>query len=479
MSKRPVDIHLNVCDQEYREILSEQEGMTFKFILKQGRFIHTFCAGQLLYKIGLSPEMIIGKELKDFLPLDIAEYKESFYNEAWQGKEGISYEGEKEGVVYLASLRPIKQSGTVIEIVASCVDITERKKAEEELRVTKELLESLFRNSVDGICVTTLDGNVVQVNNSFVKIFGWTQEELCGKSVSSVPLNMKSDILEISKQLQSGMKVISFEAVTQRKDGDTIYIHLTMSPIEDTQGNVIALMGITRDISERKRSEDFLRKADKLNVVGQLAAGFAHEIRNPLTTLRGFLQIMQSKENWNSEYANIMVAEIDRIDSIISEFLTIAKPQSMSYKKNDVRSILQNVIKLLEAQATLHNIQFRVHVESYLPLVKCSEIEIKQVFVNLIKNAIEAMPSGGVISVVIVVQTNYIYIRFIDQGVGIPETLVQRLGEPFFTTKEKGTGLGLMMCYKIISDHKGKLTVNSIVGEGTTFEIQLPLEKEN
>ncbi|MGF9696698.1 PAS domain S-box protein [Paenibacillus sp. MABNR03] len=475
MNKRLGDKLLNFADQEYREILSEQQGMTFKFKLKQGRFIHTFCAGQLLYKIGLSPEMIIGKELRDFLPYDVAEYKETFYNEAWQGKEGISYEGEKGEIFYLASLRPIKQSGTVIEVIASCVDITERKKAEEELRATKELLESLFGHPVDGICVTNIEGIVIRVNHSFEKIFGWTEEELVGKSVSSLPLNMKSDIVEISNQLQKGMNVISFETVTQRRDGEMIYIHLTMSPIKDAQGNVIALTGITRDISERKRSEDFLRKADKLNVVGQLAAGFAHEVRNPLTTLRGFLQLMQSKENWNAEYADIMVAEIDRINSIISEFLTIAKPHSLSLKKYDIGIILQNVITLLEAQATLNNIQFHVQMESSLPLVKCSEIEIKQVFVNIIKNAIEAMPSGGEVSIVTVVQTNYIYIRFIDQGVGIPETLIQRLGEPFFTTKEKGTGLGLMMCYKIISDHNGKLTVNSIVGEGTTFEIKLPL----
>lgn len=472
MNKRLEDQQF--AHQEFSEILSEQQGMTFKFKLKQGRFIHTFCAGQLLYKIGLSPEMIIGKELKDFLPCDVAEYKEPFYYEAWEGKEGISYESEKEGIFYLASLRPIKQSGMVIEVIASCVDITERKKAEEELRATKELLESLFGNSVDGIYIADMEGKVIRTNRSFENIFGWTEEEVVGKEVRSFPLDIKSDFAEISKQLQYGMEVVRFETVAQRKDGEMIYIHLTMSPIKDAQGKVIALTGITKDISERKKSEDFLRKADKLNVVGQLAAGFAHEIRNPLTTLRGFLQLMQSGKNWKSDYYDIMVDEIDRINSIICEFLALAKPQSMSFKEHDVGIILQNVITLLEAQATLNNIQFHVQVDRSLPLVKCSEIEIKQVFVNIIKNAIEAMPSGGIISIVTVVEANYIYIRFKDQGEGIPETLIQRLGEPFFTTKEKGTGLGLMMCYKIIGDHKGKLAVNSIVGEGTTFEIKIP-----
>lgn len=465
---------LQFAHQEFSEILSEQQGMTFKFELKQGRFIHTFCAGQLLYKIGLSPEMIIGKELKDFLPSDIAEYKETFYNEAWQGTEGITYEGEKAGIVYLASLRPIRQSGTVIEVIASCVDITERKKAEEELRATKELMESLFGNSVDGIFIADMEGKIIRANHSFEKIFGWREDELIGEEVFSFPIVMKSEFIEFRKRFQRGMEVISFETATSRKDGEMVNIHLTLSPLKDAQGNVIALNGITKDISERKRSEDFLRKADKLNVVGQLAAGFAHEVRNPLTTLRGFLQLMQLRKKWDSDYGEIMVAEIDRINSIISEFLTLAKPNSMSFKKYDVGIILQNVITLLEAQATLNNIQFHMQVESCLPLVKCSEIEIKQVFINIIKNAIESMPRGGIITISSFVQANNIYIRFTDQGVGIPETLIHRLGEPFFTTKEKGTGLGLMMCYKIIDDHMGKLAVKSVVGEGTTFEIKIP-----
>ncbi|MCQ6562886.1 PAS domain-containing sensor histidine kinase [Paenibacillus mendelii] len=474
MVEKTVDELLQL-HQELEEILYEQQGMTFKFKYVNGQFIHTFCAGQLLSKIGLTPCAVIGRQLKDFLPADIAAYKETFYLDAWNGKEDIAYEGEKDGVFYFVSLRPIRRSGQVTEVVASCVDITERKRAEEELRETKELLESLIKNSVDGICVTDMEGKVIRVNRSFEKIYGWQEEELIGKQVPIFPLHMKNDLDVICNQLQTGKKVMNCETIRQRKDGEMIHVCLTVSPIKDAAGRVIALTGITRDISERKRSEDFYRKADKLNVIGQLAAGLAHEIRNPLTSLRGFIQLMQSSGTNKSAYCDIMISEIDRINSIVNEFLIIAKPHATSFRKNDIRIILHNVVTLLEPQAVLNNIQIQLEVEGDFPLVESSEMEIKQVFVNILKNAIEAMPGGGMIRIALVAQTNSILIRFNDEGNGIPDNLIPRLGEPFFTTKEQGTGLGLMMCYKIIADHKGSIMINSVVSEGSTFDITLPL----
>jgi two-component system sporulation sensor kinase A len=236
------------------------------------------------------------------------------------------------------------------------------------------------------------------------------------------------------------------------------------------------LANTCRDITERKRTEEFLRKSDKLNIVGQLAAGLAHEIRNPLTSLRGFLQLMQSV--CKKEHYDIMISELDRINSIVSEFLIIAKPQATTFQKNDIKCMFQNVITLLESQAALHNIQIRLDMEENLPLIPCSEIQMKQVFVNILKNAIEAMPDGGKIYIAAHMQKkDHILIRFVDQGSGIPESMIHRLGEPFFTTKEKGTGLGLMMCYKIIEDHQGSIAIKSSTIEGTTIDVLLPVDQ--
>lgn len=458
------------------ETLREQQGMTFKFNKTEGRYIHTYCSGRLLHKLGLTPEEVVGRELIEFYPARIAIRKETFYERAWNGEEDVIYEGEIGGVYYLASLRPIRVSGRVIEVVASCVDITERKRAEEELRATKELLDSLFNNSADGICVVDTTGKVIRANTAYLNMYGWSEEELIGRELPIYPDHLKHELGDICSLLQSGNHIVNQHTVRQRKDGELLHVCITVSPVKDAAGHVIALAGITRDISERKKAEDFFRKADKLNVVGQLAAGLAHEIRNPLTTLRGLLQLMHSTGNRKLEYYDIMISELDRINSMVSELIIIAKPHVTNLQSHDLAIILPNVITLLESQAAMSNIQIYFEAEKALPFVKCSEVEIKQVFINLLKNAIEAMPDGGEIRVVASVQQNsHIRIRFIDQGAGITEDQIRRLGEPFYTTKEKGTGLGLMMCYKIIGDHGGKIAVTSVMDKGTTVEVTLPV----
>lgn len=474
MEKSPED-SLKISCEELGETLIKQQGMTFKFKNVEGRFIHTFIAGKLLSKIGLTPEIVIGRELGEILPAEIAKNKESFYREAWEGKEDITYESELNGVYYLASLQPIRQFGKVIEVIASCVDITERKKAEEELRATKELLESVIKNSADSICVTDTEGKVIRVNDAFERIYGWSEKELIGKQLPSIPENIYDSLVEICKPVLTGKESsISLETIRKRKDGELIHVFLTLSPIKDARNVVVALTGITRDITERKKSEEFFRKADKLNVVGQLAAGLAHEIRNPLASLRGFLQLIMSGHMGKAEYFDIMISEIDRINSIVNELLIISKPHETSFRKNNIGMILRSVVTLLEAQAALNNIQFHVEMKDNIPLIESSEIEIKQVFVNILKNAIEAMQNGGIIRIKAVVQKDNLLIRFIDQGSGINESVIPRLGEPFFTTKDNGTGLGLMMCYKIINDHKGWIHINSVVNKGTTIDVILP-----
>ncbi|MEC0368936.1 PAS domain S-box protein [Paenibacillus chibensis] len=465
--------------EELMEMLLEQQGMTFKFKKIEGRFIHTFCTGQLLGKIGLTPQQVVGRELKEFLREDFAAAKEEYYSQAWEGKEDVSYEGELLGVSYLASLRPVKRHGKVVEVIASCVDITERKVSEKELTETKELLESLFESSVDGICIMDTSGGVIRINEAFENIYGWKNAELIGRPAPMFPAHLENRIDEIYNHLNANKKVIHLETIRPRKDGENIHVFLTLAPIQDAEENIIALTVITRDISERKKLEDFYRKADKLNAVGQLAAGLAHEIRNPLTSLRGFLQIMQSGRAEKGEYYDIMLSKIDRINSIVNEFLVIAKPYQSNAQKNDLVRILQSVVTLLEAQAALNNINIATEADDDFPQVVCSEMEIKQVFVNILKNAIEAMPRGGDIRIQASVLQGSVRIRFIDQGEGISEKQFPRLGEPFYTTKEKGTGLGLMMCYKIIGDHKGEISIDSALSKGTTFDIMLPLTSDS
>lgn len=237
-------------------------------------------------------------------------------------------------------------------------------------------------------------------------------------------------------------------------------------------------MMMLRDVTERKEMELQLRKSDTLNVVGELAAGIAHEIRNPMTALKGFIQLLQGSIDGDySMYFNVIMSELKRIESIITEFLVLAKPQAVQYKQNDICKIMQDTIDLISAQAMMHNVQIIADFERALPPVYCEPNQLKQVFINILKNAIEVMPKGGDITVRIARAGCHVRISITDQGCGIPKDKIKKLGEPFYTTKERGTGLGLMVSYKIIEEHQGKIDVESEVGVGTTFHITLPIER--
>lgn len=265
-----------------------------------------------------------------------------------------------------------------------------------------------------------------------------------------------------------------YEISFLHKDGGIVELSILNVPIV-VNGQMSGVYMIGKDISERKRAEEMLIRSEKLSIVGQLAAGVAHEIRNPLTSLKGFVQLMKSKISGYESYFEIMQDELERINFIVSEFLVIAKPQSVVYQPRDLRVILQNTIVLVGSQAALHNVELITEASANLALINCDENQIKQVFINVLNNSIESMNEGGLILIELQMkEANQIMIRFTDQGCGIPEERIPRLGEPFYTTKERGTGLGLMVTFKIIENHGGKLRITSEIGAGTTVEITMP-----
>ncbi|MDG0809751.1 ATP-binding protein [Cohnella rhizosphaerae] len=209
-------------------------------------------------------------------------------------------------------------------------------------------------------------------------------------------------------------------------------------------------------------------------VAGQLAAGIAHEIRNPLTSLKGFLQLLSSGRKNNGTYYDIMKSELTRIENIVSEMLMLSKPQVYELSYHDTRHVMRETVTLLETQAILHSIQIESDFGPDPLWIYGVESQIKQVFINVIKNAIEAMTDGGAIRVHMKRVDNSVRIRIMDEGPGIEDSQLAKMGQPFYTTKDKGTGLGLMVSYKIVDNHQGKIQVYSQLGSGTTFEILLP-----
>lgn len=235
-----------------------------------------------------------------------------------------------------------------------------------------------------------------------------------------------------------------------------------------------AILSIGKDITDKKeQTESLLQKSEKLALVGQLAAGIAHEIRNPLTAIKGFIQLSREQKDHQQKYLNIVSKELERIELIVGEFLVLAKPNVVKFQVKDIKPLLEDVVELINTQAIMDNVQIDVQYDPNILSVFCEENQLKQVFINLLKNGIESMPGGGTVKV-----KNrgkgQITLLFIDEGIGISEERLKTLGEPFYTTKEKGTGLGLMTCIKIVESHKGELNIYSKVNEGTIVKVILP-----
>lgn len=240
-------------------------------------------------------------------------------------------------------------------------------------------------------------------------------------------------------------------------------------------GEIVGVIGYGRDVTAIKETEAMLRKAEKLSVAGELAASVAHEIRNPLTSIRGFIQLMKSDNKPSDKtFHQIVLDEIDRINDIVSELLLLAKPQELAYEKARVESIMSSVFGLLESQSNLYGVETKLEVLGALPEIDCEPNQLKQLFINIIKNSIEA-DSNKVNITMKNTKDGFIRIKVKDDGCGIEKDRIKRLGEPFYSAKEKGTGLGLTVSYRIVQAHKGKIRYASEVNEGTEVEILLPI----
>ncbi|NOU95965.1 PAS domain S-box protein [Paenibacillus sp. LMG 31456] len=353
---------------------------------------------------------------------------------------------------------------------------TQLKEAAEELRNTKEYLESLVNHTSDAIHVSDLQGNVTQANKAFETMYGWGLDEVLGKPLTNIPEPYYEEYNDKVLSMLQGHSVADYETIRYDKDGRLLDVSITISPIRDEMGIIVAVASITRNITTRKQTEEVLRRSEKLSLIGQLAAGVAHEIRNPLTTLKGFVQLQkQLKGPLKESYLDIMLTELDRINFIVGEFLVLAKPQATHFQLADIRDILKDMGMLLELQAILNNVEIDLQFAEEVPLIHCEVNQLKQVFINVLKNAIEAMPdSGKIIIELFSPNSDHVVIRVTDQGCGIPEEYLKRVGEPFFTIKENGNGLGIMVTQRIINNHKGSITIQSTPGEGTCVEIILP-----
>ncbi|WEK54817.1 MAG: ATP-binding protein [Candidatus Cohnella colombiensis] len=344
---------------------------------------------------------------------------------------------------------------------------------DKRLNQTDERYRLLVENSLDTIAIFKGD-QWKYVNKAGLTMFeAESTEQLIGKSIYTfIP---ESNHQEVKERLYNLVYVGGGRP--REQDWRTLQGNILHTEIVETMTTLNsepAIQVIIRDISERKKNEELLINSEKLYIAGQLAAGIAHEIRNPLTSLKGFLQLIASGRNNNHTYYDIMNAELDRIGSIVSELLMLSKPQVYDLTFLDMRMLMRDTVTLLEAQAVLHDIKIEAQYSADPLWIYGVENQVKQVFINLIKNAIEAMIDGGKIKIHLFRERDQVSVQIHDEGPGFEHEQMAKLGQPFYTTKEKGTGLGLMVSYKIVDNHQGKINVSSEVGRGSLFEIRIP-----
>lgn len=351
----------------------------------------------------------------------------------------------------------------------------DRRLALQSAQIQHVYYDALFDGNPDLVCTFDLEGRFTHMNPAAEQITGYSSKELlqCSRSLFLATPDIAADAEIWFEQAKTSVRQ-NIEMELIHKKGSKVSLNVTTIPIVIGK-RAVAVMAIAKDVTAYKQKEEIFRRSDKLSIAGQLAAGVAHEIRNPLTSVKGFFQLVR-KGLGREDIYDVIDSEIGQIDTIIKEFLLLANHQPIQYKRTSMAELLRHVLTLVQAQAHLNNIKIENRFEPNVPDIVCDENKMKQVFVNLIKNAIESMSNPGTVKLELNRKgESDVLIRIEDEGGGMSDEFMAKLGEPYYSTKQKGTGLGLMVCFKIINEHRGGIDYKRANGNGTVVEVTLPI----
>ena len=399
--------------------------------------------------------------------------------------------GERITVLLTATAKK-DEKGTIIGYEGLNIDITDRKRMEKKLKEANDFLMNLIESSVDGIIVTDMKGDILIFNKGAENLLGYQGEEVVEK-MNIRSIYQPGVAKEVMDKLRSpdfgGIgKLTSFPIFHRKKDGELIEGDLSASIIYDEKGNEIASIGIFKDLRERLKMERELREiqqallqSEKLAAMGRLTSQIAHELNNPIYGIMNTLELLKTEippESKRRRILELSLSEIQRLSEMLRNMLSFSKPEEEKRRPVKIDELIEGILLVMEKQMKESNIQVEASFDSDIPEVMASTNQMRQVMLNILKNAKEAMPKGGTLTVRTTREGNKVLIHIQDTGIGIPEEIRDKIFEAFFTTKQKvkGVGLGLSVCYGIIKDHGGEIKVESEEGKGTTFAISLPIE---
>ncbi|HZD41595.1 MAG TPA: PAS domain S-box protein [Terriglobales bacterium] len=405
-------------------------------------------------------------------------------------------------ITVLVNIDPLMNaSGEITGAINVFADVSDMKRAEQASRQLAAIVES----SEDAIISKDLNGIVASWNQAAERLFGYTAAEMIGKPITLlIPPERHDEEPGILNSIKRGERIEHYETVRRRKDGSLVDVSLTVSPIRDTQGNVVGASKIARNISQRKRAEIALRESEeslrqhaqeleqqlimsgRLVSLGEVTASMAHEFNNPLGIIMGFVEDMLSgmdSADPNYRALQIIDEESKRCRQIVRDLMEYARPRNVEFCSTSIADAIEKTLQLVANRLYKQNVAVERKLKPDLPRIQADAQQLEQVLVNLYLNAIDAMPQGGQLIVEATLAQSGdaapgVAIAVTDTGFGIAETDLPKIFQPFFTAKKRrGMGLGLPICQRIINNHGGRIEVESVPGAGSTFRIYLPSEQ--
>jgi PAS domain S-box-containing protein len=447
----------------------------------------TYANASFLKHFGLKWEKISGRSCQDlgtpFLSTDnlAVGFCPEELSPWYPARTLLTREAQGKVHVYECTLYHLEGNRGAAWNLWSLRDVTDRFRLESRVRQMDELERNLVQASMDGIIVNDLLGEVLIFNNGASKILGYDPEEVIGK-IKVYQFYPNKTAHEIKRLIydpaQGGVGILeNYETQARHKDGSLVPIWLSARLLHE-DGREFGIVGYFRDLRERRRLEMELLRSERLATLGNMVAHISHEIKNPLITIGGFAAQLSRIEDFPEDARRkltLIHQEVQRLEKFLADMSTFTRGAPPQKTAGDILVLIREVAELMDSSFKERAMAFHLHAQGRIPSFVFDSGQIRQVLINLFKNALEAMSEGGDLTVNVEVRDNNLVLKITDTGHGIPPDQVHNLFTPFFTTKPGGTGLGLIICRGLIAQHQGEITIESQVENGTTCTIRLPI----
>jgi len=448
----------------------------------------TSCSQSACNLLGLLPGEPIGKSASSFYAGGLSEARQVM-DKVKSGDRLHNYLTEittpsgRRIPISLSVSAILNNSGKIVGTVGVVHDLTEIRRLEDELNAKNRFMANILQDSADAII--TMDPNeiITSWNRGADSIFGYSASEVVGKPIHIlVPPDLRDsrELEKLQERMRSQGAVRSFQTERITKDGRRIQVIFTRTAIRDDSGRVIGASAVLKDVTFYRNLEKQLADAEHLATLGELSAGLAHEIKNPLAGIKGAIDVIRESlptENEHREILGDVLHEVNRIDKIVRDLLNYAKPKPASHGDIRLQDIAQRIAAIARQSSKNESLSILVTELDEIPGFTGDETQLEQVLLNLLLNARNVTPPGGKIEVRLSYDRDEFRVHMVveDNGPGIPEEIRKKIFQPFFTTRTDGTGLGLATCLKNVQYHGGSIDVHSEMGIGTRFDVMIPL----